>query len=63
VTVIGTNEGMGNLMENGVLNLIPGVVSFDKMDGQLNGPTGVHAQPHRLLATVEGEPPVPQTVV
>jgi hypothetical protein len=63
VPMAGANEGMGNLMKDGVPDLFPGVVSLKEVDGEFDRFTGVDAQPHGLLPAIEAECPVPEAML
>src|SRR5262245_48978616 len=63
VPMVRPNQGVRNLVQNGVLNLLPGVVSINEVNGQLNSPTGVHAEPHGLFPTIEAKVPVAEPVL
>src|SRR5262249_11669769 len=60
VTVARADQGVRYLVQDGVLDLFDRIVPFHEVDGKLDGPAVVDAQPHRLLAAVEGEGPIVQ---
>jgi hypothetical protein len=62
VTVAGTDQGVGNFMQDGVPNLLQLVVPLHEVDGKLDGLPVINAKAHCLLAAVEPERPAVQTV-
>jgi hypothetical protein len=62
VAVLGTGQGVGDLMEQGIANLGVIIGAIDEMDGQLDTPAAEQADAESTFTAIETERPIAQPV-